>query len=52
MRSARPTTEDKNQTGMRERKRTLVGLLAVAMFIGCSYARNIEKAAQPRMPQP
>jgi pimeloyl-ACP methyl ester carboxylesterase len=52
MRSARPTTEDKNRTGMRERKRTLVGLLVVVMFIGCSYERNIEKAAQPRMPQP
>jgi pimeloyl-ACP methyl ester carboxylesterase len=34
---------------MRERKKTLLGLLVVTMFIGCSYERNIERAAQPRM---
>jgi pimeloyl-ACP methyl ester carboxylesterase len=36
---------------MSERTATVAGVLIVSMFIGCSYERNIEKAAQARMPQ-
>jgi hypothetical protein len=32
MRRARPTTENQNRTGMREPKRTFVGLLVLVML--------------------
>jgi pimeloyl-ACP methyl ester carboxylesterase len=51
MRSARSTTEGRNRKATRERKRSLVGILVVTMFSGCSYEPNIETAAQSRMPQ-
>jgi pimeloyl-ACP methyl ester carboxylesterase len=51
MRSARSTTEGRNRKATRERKRSLVGILVVTMFSGCSYEPNIETAAPSRMPQ-
>jgi pimeloyl-ACP methyl ester carboxylesterase len=39
------------KTRISERTATVAGLLIVSMFIGCSYERNIGKAAQARTPQ-
>jgi pimeloyl-ACP methyl ester carboxylesterase len=39
------------KTRMSERKATVAGVLIVSMFIGCSYERNIGKAAQAGTPQ-
>ena len=36
---------------MSERTATVAGVLTISMFVGCSYARNVEKGAQVPPPQ-